>query len=167
MQESGAFVTVDVDVTDMSSGTIKDMRVYVEVLVSKTYMALTPSLFKGVKGNRRDNIVRQIDKLLNGSLRLWHRPSGRHQYPHRHHRQQVLRQAHHLHGVRLRQKPEPPAMIDNTVLISGAPMRFGGILFRQPTLEQIYRDPDVGRAVYDSYLYLVSLTWKGFSRPRD
>ena len=67
VQESGAFVTVDVDVTDMSSGTIKDMRVYVEVLVSKTYMALTPSLFKGVKGNRRDNIVRQIDKLLNGS----------------------------------------------------------------------------------------------------
>ena len=53
-------------------------------------------------------------------------------------------------------------MIDNTVLISGAPMRFGGILFRQPTLEQIYRDPDVGKAVYDSYLYLVSLDVEGF-----
>lgn len=67
VQEAGAFVTVDVDVTDMSSGTIKDMRVYVEVLVSKNYMHLTPTLFKGVKGNRRDNIVRQIDLLLNGS----------------------------------------------------------------------------------------------------
>ena len=53
-------------------------------------------------------------------------------------------------------------MIDNTVLISGAPMRFGGILFRQPTLGQIYRDPDVGKAVYDSYLYLVSLDVEGF-----
>ena len=68
VQESGAFV-------DRGCG--RDGHVlrhhqgycgfYVEVLVSKTYMALTPSLFKGVKGNRRDNIVRQIDKLLNGS----------------------------------------------------------------------------------------------------
>ena len=67
VQKAGAFITVDVDVTDMSSGTIKDMRVYVEVLVSKNYMSLTPSLFKGMKGNRRDNLVRYIDKLLNGS----------------------------------------------------------------------------------------------------
>lgn len=68
VQESGAFITVDVDIPSMSSGTIKEMRVYVEVLVSKTYMRLSPSLFKGCKGNRRDNIVRQIDLLLNGSL---------------------------------------------------------------------------------------------------
>lgn len=67
VQEAGAFVTVDVDIPDMSSGTIKEMRVYVEVLVSKTYMGLSPSLFKGCKGNRRDNIVRQIDLLINGS----------------------------------------------------------------------------------------------------
>lgn len=68
VQEAGAFITVDVDIPLMSSGTIKEMRVYVEVLVSKTYMKLSPSLFKGCKGNRRDNIVRQIDLLLNGSL---------------------------------------------------------------------------------------------------
>ncbi len=67
VQEAGAFVTVDVDIPEMSSGTIKEMRVYVEVLVSKTYMPLSPSLFKGCKGNRRDNIVRQIDLLINGS----------------------------------------------------------------------------------------------------
>ena len=52
--------------------------------------------------------------------------------------------------------------MQDPVIISGAPMRFGGILFRQPTLEQIYRDPDVGKAVYDSYLYLVSLDVEGF-----
>jgi len=67
VQESGAFVTVDVDIPEMSSGTIKEMRVYVEVLVSKTFMPLSPSLFKGCRGNRRDNIVRQIDLLINGS----------------------------------------------------------------------------------------------------
>lgn len=67
VQEAGAFVTVDVDIPEISSGTIQEMRVYVQVLVSKTYMPLSPSLFKGVKGNRRDNIVRQIDMLLNGS----------------------------------------------------------------------------------------------------
>ena len=67
VQEAGAFVTVDVDIPSVQNGTIKDMRVYVEVLVSKTYMKLSPSLFKGCKGNRRDNIVRQIDLLLNGS----------------------------------------------------------------------------------------------------
>ena len=68
VQEAGAFITVDVDIPSMSSGTIMEMRVYVEVLVSKTYMKLNPSIFKGCKGNRRDNIVRHIDLLLNGSL---------------------------------------------------------------------------------------------------
>ena len=67
VQEAGAFITVDVDIPAISSGTIKEMRVYVEVLVSKTYMKLNPSIFKGLKGNRRDNIVRQIDLLLGGS----------------------------------------------------------------------------------------------------
>lgn len=67
VQEAGAFVTVDVDVSNLESGVIKEMRVYVEVLVSKAYMKLSPSLFKGCKGNRRDNIVRQVDKLINGS----------------------------------------------------------------------------------------------------
>lgn len=67
VQEAGAFVTVDVDIPDVMNGTIKDMRVYVQVLVSKNYMKLSPSLFKGCKGNRRDNIVRHIDLLINGS----------------------------------------------------------------------------------------------------
>ena len=67
VQEAGAFITVDVDVPELSSGTIKEMRVYVEVLVNKSYMKLSPSLFKGYKGNRRDNIVRYVDKLINGS----------------------------------------------------------------------------------------------------
>ena len=67
VQESGAFITVDVDIPAMNSGTIQEMRVYVQVLVSKTYMKLSPSLFKGIKGNRRDNLVRQIDLLLSGS----------------------------------------------------------------------------------------------------
>ena len=67
VQEASAFITVDVDIPEISSGTIKEMRVYVQVLISQTYMQLPSDLFPGIKGNRRDNLVRQIDLLLNGS----------------------------------------------------------------------------------------------------
>lgn len=64
---AGAFVMVDVDMVAADSGTIKEMDIYVQVAVSKTFMRLDPKKFKGIKGNRRDNIVRQIDLILNGS----------------------------------------------------------------------------------------------------
>lgn len=53
-------------------------------------------------------------------------------------------------------------MIDKTALISGAPMRFGGILFRQPTLAQIYQDPDVGKTAYETYLYVIGMDVEQF-----
>lgn len=64
---AGAFIMVDVDMTAADSSTIKDLAIYVQVVVSKTYMRLDPKKFKSVKGNRRDNLVRQIDLILNGS----------------------------------------------------------------------------------------------------
>jgi len=65
--EAGAFVMVDCDMVAAPTGTIKDLEVYVQVVVSKLFMELDHKKFKGVKGNRCDNLSRQIDLLLNGS----------------------------------------------------------------------------------------------------
>lgn len=64
---AGAYIMVDTDVVKASSGTINDFEIYVQVVCSKEYMTLSPSIFKGVKGNRRDNIAREVDLLLNKS----------------------------------------------------------------------------------------------------
>ena len=53
-------------------------------------------------------------------------------------------------------------MIDQMVLMSGAPMRIGSILFRQPTLGQIYQDPDIGSLTYEAYLYVIGLDVENF-----
>lgn len=53
-------------------------------------------------------------------------------------------------------------MIDKILLMSGAPMQVNGIRFRQPTLGDIYRDPDVGKDAYDAHLFMISLDVEGF-----
>lgn len=65
--QASALIMVEVEVPRISTDTVKDMVLYVQVVVSKDYMTLKPSIFKGIKGNRRDNIVRQVDLLLDGS----------------------------------------------------------------------------------------------------
>ena len=66
-QETAAFVWVEMEVNQVDNKTIKGGRLYVTVSCHKNYMALAPKVFKGVIGNRRDNIVRYIDKILNNS----------------------------------------------------------------------------------------------------
>lgn len=75
--ETAAYVWVEADVNGVENHTIKNMRLYVTVACHKGYMKLNPSTFKGISGNRRDNLIRYIDKLLNntdlmgiGKLRL-------------------------------------------------------------------------------------------------
>lgn len=68
--QAGAYIMVDVDMAEASSGTINDMEVYVQICVSKKYMDLDAQKFPGVKGNRRDNLARQVDLLINGSRDL-------------------------------------------------------------------------------------------------
>ncbi|MEG1563297.1 MAG: hypothetical protein RR365_06175 [Bacteroides sp.] len=63
--QATALIMVEAEIPKISTATIKDMTLYVQVVVSKDYMKLNSSKFRGVKGNRRDNIVRQIDLLLN------------------------------------------------------------------------------------------------------
>lgn len=66
VQKSGAFIMVDCDMVDSPSASFKEMEVYVQIVVSKTFMELDPAIFPGIRGNRRDNLARQIDLLING-----------------------------------------------------------------------------------------------------
>ena len=62
-----SLVMVDVEVPSVPTGTIKDLYVFVQVVVPKAQMKLDVTKFNGVKGNRKDNLLRQIDLLLNNS----------------------------------------------------------------------------------------------------
>ena len=60
-----AYVMVETEMTNLSSPTMKTMYLYVNVVLSKKFMDMNPKKFKGYKGNRRDNIARLINNLLN------------------------------------------------------------------------------------------------------
>lgn len=64
-QTATAYVWAEVDVPSIQNQRIKDLRLYVTVAVHKQYMALDRKIHTGMAGNRRDNLVRYIDKLLN------------------------------------------------------------------------------------------------------
>lgn len=61
VQEAGAYVLVDTEVTKAPSGSIKRMTLLVEVVCNKSFMKLDSDRFPGVKGNRRDNISVHYD----------------------------------------------------------------------------------------------------------
>lgn len=63
-QEARADLMIEAVATKINSGTIQTLELYVQVLVSKNYMDLK---FKGVKGNRLDNLCRYVDLYLRGS----------------------------------------------------------------------------------------------------
>lgn len=63
--ETAAFIFAEVEIPRVINKTIKGMRLYINVVCHKQYMRLDPALFPGLVGNRRDNLVRYIDKLLN------------------------------------------------------------------------------------------------------
>lgn len=65
--EARAFVCVEAEVTKVPTPTVQDLQLYVTVICHKHFMKIDPSAFTGVIGNRRDNLVRDIDKILNGS----------------------------------------------------------------------------------------------------
>lgn len=67
VQSAGSFIMVDADMVALPTDTVMDMEIYVQVAVSKTVMELDGKIFKGVRGNRRDNLARQIDLALRGS----------------------------------------------------------------------------------------------------
>ena len=66
VQRADAYIMVDSELDYPSSGSMNQWRVYVQVVCAKVYNALDHKIFKGVPGNRRDNLAQEIDVLLNG-----------------------------------------------------------------------------------------------------
>jgi hypothetical protein len=65
--EACAYVCVEAELIKTPTPTIQDLRLYVTVICHKNFMQIDPARFKALMGNRRDNLVRSIDKILNGS----------------------------------------------------------------------------------------------------
>lgn len=65
---AGAYVLIDTDIMELTSPTMKNIYVYVAVVCTKGFMDIDPKRFKGVKGNRRDNIARLINNMIDNSL---------------------------------------------------------------------------------------------------
>lgn len=65
--EATAYIEVETEVTDSRTQAFCDFRIYVHICCHKNYMKIDPNKFPGISGNRRDNLVRYVDKVLNGS----------------------------------------------------------------------------------------------------
>ena len=65
--ETGAYICAEAELISNDSPTIENMRLYITVICHKQFMKIDPSKFKGMIGNRRENLSRYVDKLLNGS----------------------------------------------------------------------------------------------------
>lgn len=66
-QTVAAYIWVEVEIDRVDNRAIKGITLYVTVACHKNYMDLNRQIFKGIMGNRRDNLVRYIDKILNNS----------------------------------------------------------------------------------------------------
>lgn len=69
-EEVAAYIFVEAEVSSVSNKNIKGLRLYVTVVCHKSFMKLNGRIFQGVIGNRRDNLVRYVDSLLNGETFL-------------------------------------------------------------------------------------------------
>ena len=63
-----AYIWVEADVPYVSNKTIKGMAIYVTIACHKQFMKLDNRIFKGLMGNRRDNIARFVDLILNDNF---------------------------------------------------------------------------------------------------
>jgi len=78
--DSLSYITIDTVITSAPTDTTKTIQIIVTVISHKKNMELKPTVFKGVAGNRRDNLVRYSDKVIRsfknlgiGKLRFWER----------------------------------------------------------------------------------------------
>lgn len=61
VQDARADIMVDVSLVKVPTSTIKDLEVYIQVTANRNFVDLS---FKGIKGNRLDNLCRYIDYEL-------------------------------------------------------------------------------------------------------
>lgn len=69
-EETSAYLWVEIEVSKVENKTIKGIRLYITVICHKSFMRLNKKTYKGVIGNRRDNIARYVDRLFNGKALL-------------------------------------------------------------------------------------------------
>lgn len=65
--ESRAYICAEAEATKSMTSAVQNVKLYVTVVCHKRFMSIDPAKFPGMIGNRRDNIVRYADRLLNGS----------------------------------------------------------------------------------------------------
>lgn len=65
--EAAAYVCVEAEAAKSLTPSMQNMKLYVTVICHKQFMKVDAAKFKGMIGNRRDNLVRYVDRLLNGS----------------------------------------------------------------------------------------------------
>lgn len=65
--EAAAYICVEAETVKAPTPTMQNMKLYVTIICHKQFMKVDSIKFKGMIGNRRDNLVRYVDKLLNGS----------------------------------------------------------------------------------------------------
>lgn len=66
-EEASAYICVEAEVIKAPTATMQNMKLYVTVICHKQFMKVNPSKFQGMIGNRRDNLVRYINEMLDGS----------------------------------------------------------------------------------------------------
>lgn len=64
-QKNKAYIMVEIEVPSVENQTIKNVEAYITVSCHKSYMKLDEKKYPSIIGNRRDNLVRYIDKILN------------------------------------------------------------------------------------------------------
>ena len=62
--DSLSYITIDTVVSKVNNDTTKTLNIIIAVISSKTNMKLDSLIFKGVRGNRRDNLIRYIDLIV-------------------------------------------------------------------------------------------------------
>lgn len=65
--ETAAYICVEAEMSKSPTSTMHDMKLYVTIICHKQYMKVDATKFKGMMGNRRENLVRYVDNLLNGA----------------------------------------------------------------------------------------------------
>lgn len=64
VQTDTVLILVETGLIGMMSKEINTFEVVIQVIVARHFMKLNPRKFKGLRGNRRDNVIRRIAMLL-------------------------------------------------------------------------------------------------------
>jgi hypothetical protein len=64
VQTDGVIILVETELVGILSKEINSFNIIIQVIVARNYMKLDTRRFKGLRGNRRDNVIRRIEMLL-------------------------------------------------------------------------------------------------------